>query len=110
MPAPVVVGGRVQVSVNGGTHPTWTADQREILFLGLDDRLMSASVRITGSSFERSEPRALFTLPTPVITGQANYRQYAVSKDGKRILANLLEQLPGTTPLTVVVNWLAIPK
>lgn len=101
--------GKWQVSINGGTLPTWTADQREILFLGLDGRLMTAGVRTTGS-FERNEPRALFVLPTPAMNGVTNYRQFAVSKDGKRILANVLEQRGATTPLTVVVNWLAIPK
>jgi Tol biopolymer transport system component len=103
-------GARWQVSVAGGTHPVWSADQQEILFLGLDGRLMSAGVRTAGASFERSEPRTLFLMPTLAINGVTNYRQFAVSRDGKRILANLMEQRSATTPLTVVVNWLSIPK
>jgi serine/threonine-protein kinase len=103
-------GGKWQVSVGGGTNPVWSADQQEILFLGLDGRLLTAGVRITGSSFERSEPRALFSLPTAALSGANNYRQFAASRDGKRILANLLEQRGATTPLTVVVNWLSTPK
>jgi len=33
-----------------------------------------------------------------------------MSRDGKRLLVYTLQQLPSTTPLTVVVNWSSTVK
>jgi Tol biopolymer transport system component len=91
------------VSIDGGEQPTWSGDGKELFFLAPDSRMMAATVDTT-RQFEAGTPRALFVVPA---LGPSNFRQYAVSKDGKRFLMNLRNEPATATPLTVVVNWLA---
>ena len=91
------------VSIDGGIQPTWSGDGKALFFLAPDSRMMAATVDTT-RQFEASTPQALFVAPTLI---RSNYRQYAVSKDGKRFLMNVRSERGTATPLTVVVNWLA---
>jgi len=98
-----VAAGQYMVSRNGGSQPQWRDDSRELFFLAPDGAMMAASVATT-KDFEADVPQKLF--PTGIaFTG--NRRQYAVTKDGKRFLANVPEQRTSPSPITVVVNWLA---
>ncbi len=95
-------GGKWQVSVNGGKMPRWRADGRELFYYRADGSLMSAEVT-TEPSFEARAPRALFKVrlvPSPD-------RQYEVSPDGKRFLANVAAGSAETFPATVVLDWAA---
>jgi hypothetical protein len=104
-------GGKYLVSRDGGTHPVWRRDGKELFFLTPALTMMSAAVDTT-HQFEAGIPRPLFGNASTVIvsTPVGNGVQYAVSKDGKRFLVNTLQQQPSTTPLTVVVNWLSAVK
>jgi len=62
----------------------------------------------TAGGFEHGSPTALFALSTLAVVGAINYRQYAISSDGTRVLVNVLQRTSETTPLTVVHNWLAM--
>jgi Tol biopolymer transport system component len=90
------------VSIDGGEQPTWSGDGKELFFLAPDSRMMAATVDTT-RQFEAGTPRALFVVPA---LGPSSFRQYAVSKDGKRFLMNLRDERATATTLTVVVNWL----
>jgi serine/threonine protein kinase len=48
-------------------------------------------------------PFSVSTSTSPALPG----RHYAVTKDGKRFLVNVIQETSRTTPLTVVVNWQA---
>jgi hypothetical protein len=58
----------------------------------------------TRHGFSPSVPRALFPLR---LRPGADGRQFAVTRDGKRILVNELEDQSAGSPVNAVVNWLA---
>lgn len=93
-------GGKWQVSVNGGKTPRWRADGREIFYYGIDGTLMSAEVA-TAPSFEARTPRPLFKVHLVASPD----RQYEVSPDGQRILANVAAGAAEAYPATVVLDW-----
>ena len=97
-------GARSQVSKDGGTHPVWRADGRELFYLAADGTMMAVPVA-AGHSFEAGLPRALFSSNVWRLTVN---QVYAVTKDGQRFLVNAMPQKPSdAAPLTVVLNWTA---
>ncbi len=88
------IGTSVLVSNGGGSSPLWRADGNELFFLAQGGMMMSAAVTL-GASFEARQPAALFQTPRSVTFG-------GVTRDGKRFL--LVER--GTSPFTVVLNWM----
>jgi dipeptidyl aminopeptidase/acylaminoacyl peptidase len=97
-------GGNRQVSTAGGTFPRWSADGKELFFIAPNSKLMSATVKISGSIFEAESPIALFQ--TRIVTGAlaSQQTQYAVSRDG-RFLINTRVDDSTTTPITLILNW-----
>jgi len=97
-------GAKSQVSRNGGSHPVWRADGRELFYLGPDGTMMSVLIG-AGHSFDAGLPRALFHASVWSLT----YNQvYAVTKDGQRFLVNATPPKSSVAaPLTVVLNWAA---
>ena len=59
-------GGKYQVSRDGGSHPVWRADGKELFYLGADGTLMAVPIDATGQ-FDAGVPQALFP------TGRARY-------------------------------------
>jgi Tol biopolymer transport system component/predicted Ser/Thr protein kinase len=95
-------GGKWQISTAGGGTPKWRKDGRELFYVGGDGRLMVASVRLD-PSFESTSPVALFKIGLV----DSPDRQYEVSADGSRILANLVSRPAESGPLTVALDWAA---
>jgi Tol biopolymer transport system component len=88
---------RSQVSSSGGVRPRWRGDGKEIFFLA-GSTLQSVSIN-PGASVEAGKPKGLFRLPL--------WEDYAVGRDGQRILvATSVEENP-VFPPTVVLNWTA---
>jgi eukaryotic-like serine/threonine-protein kinase len=89
-----------QVSVAGGAQPRWRGDGRELFFIDLEGKMMSAMVE-HGSSAKISVPRNLFDtglIPDPTVN------QYAVTNDGLKFL--VLEPRKGfVETYSVVLNW-----
>ena len=96
-------GGKYQVSRDGGSHPVWRADGKELFYLGADGTMMAVPIDATGQ-FDAGVPQALFPTGARAIQHQP---VYAVTKDGKRFLVNARPQQSSVAPLTVVVNWTA---
>jgi len=97
-------GGKHQISVAGGLNPRWRRDGKEIFYVGLDGRVMSAAVTIQGDALEVGEVRPLFGSVTAGFT-----YHYDVSADGQRFL--ILPPPPVSTEgVTVVQNWTAALK
>src|SRR5262249_24567931 len=97
-----VGGGKRQVSTDGGDHPRWRSDGRELFYYAGDGKLMAAPVR-SGESFETGAAVSLFEFRAGTRTIAA---PYAVTRDGQRFLINAAVEEPNA-PLTVVVNWAA---
>lgn len=95
------LGGKTQISLNGGSHPIWRKDGKELYYLSADGKLMAVEIKVS-SKFESGVPRALF---------QANIKEtgdgwpFAPTADGQRFLLNLYEAGDNTSPLTIVLNW-----
>ena len=91
-----------QVSVAGGAQPRWRGDGRELFFIDLEGKMMSAMVE-RGSSAKISVPRKLFDtglIPDPTVN------QYEVTNDGLKFL--VLEPRKGfVETYSVVLNWQA---
>jgi Tol biopolymer transport system component len=90
----------MQVSVAGGAQPRWRGDGRELFFIDLEGKMMSAAVE-RGAPPKIGAPRKLFDtglIPDPTIN------QYAVTGDGLKFL--LLEPRKGfLETYSVVLNW-----
>jgi eukaryotic-like serine/threonine-protein kinase len=97
-------GARYPVSKDGGSHPVWRADSKELFFIrGYDAMLMAVPIPAT-PQWDPGPPRPLF------VSGARRAspgQQYAVTKDGNRFLMNLRTQDAVVEPLTVIVNWTA---
>ena len=100
-------GDKWQISINGGMHPRWRGDGRELFYLTPDGSLMAVEVRTDGT-FEAGVSAALFE--PPIGTTDPLDSPYAVTTDGQRflIVAPAEEDSPTsreTPSLTVVLNW-----
>jgi hypothetical protein len=89
-----------QVSLAGGAQPRWRGDGRELFYVDLEGKMMSATVE-RGAPPKIGIPRRLFDsglLPDPTIN------QYAVTADGLKFL--VLEPRKGfLETYSVVLNW-----
>ena len=94
-----------QISIDGGVHPVWRKDGKEILFQALDKMVMSAEVRTDGGKIEVGIPKPLFKAQHQQNAGSGSYR-YWPAPDGKRFL--MLEPEKAAAVQTIVVlNWAA---
>ena len=92
-------GGKWQISTDGGEHPVWSRDGRE-LFYRNGRKWMSVAMNLEGET-KVGQPRLLFEGPYVMIGG----RSFNVSSDGQRFLVlEPVEQEP-VTYLNVVLNW-----
>jgi Tol biopolymer transport system component len=96
-------GGKVQISANGGSQNRWRSDGKEIYYIGLDGRMMTAEVNATGASLEVGRIEALFG---GLLAGP-NSISYDVAPGGQRFLVSFQIQQPAPQPLTLVQNWTA---
>jgi hypothetical protein len=89
------LGGKAQVSTDGGTQPRWNRNGRELFFRS-GARMMAVEVE-AGAVFRAGTPRVLFEKVSS---------DYDVAPDGKRFL--LLKPLALSTEaseLHVILNW-----
>jgi Tol biopolymer transport system component len=92
-----------------GVYPRWSADGRELFFIGPDGWLMAVPVS-AGTMPSFGAPRRLFE-PKAVYGGSfgpGREQQYAVSADGQRFLVNASVGEAAVPPLLVVLNWPAL--
>jgi Tol biopolymer transport system component len=95
-------GARYPVSKDGGSHPVWRGDSKELFFVrGADAMLMAVSIPAT-AQWDPGPPTPLFVT---AVRRASPGQQYAVTKDGTRFLMNSRVQDTVVEPLTVVVNW-----
>jgi serine/threonine protein kinase len=101
-------GGKFQISTNGGAQPRWNKNGKEIFFISLDSKMMTAPVKLSSDSqsLETGAPSILFQVriaggPLPGIFKQ----EYAVSADGQQFLVNLDTGESTISPINVTLNW-----
>src|SRR5436190_3612668 len=88
-PFPEGSGNKSQISLEGAPaqFPRWRGDGKELFFV-VAPNMMSAEIRVTGSSIQPAVPRMLFPLlGNPVLNIHASaYHPYAVTPAGTRFL------------------------
>jgi Tol biopolymer transport system component len=95
-------GAPYQVSASGGRLPQWSPDGKTLYFIGARNELMAAEVDGSGPRFEIRTPKPLFSLP--VFIGPRLANAYAVTPDGKRLLANAAGDV-AEPRIALVANW-----
>jgi serine/threonine-protein kinase len=92
------LNGHWQVSVNGGSLPTWNPNGRELYFVSPENKLMAVGIK-PGAQFQAGVPQLLFDVRLGT-----NNPAFDVDKDGRFLIATPVEQ-SATLPMTVVLNW-----
>jgi Tol biopolymer transport system component len=97
--------GKWQVSADGGTHPEWRGDGKELYFIS-GGKLMAVNVSTDGPQFQAGIPKPLFAPDFRPDRGSGN-GVYAVTADGRRFLVATTIEQQTIAPVTVVTNWTA---
>jgi serine/threonine protein kinase/Tol biopolymer transport system component len=93
--------GAFRISTEGGSHPKWRADGKELFYLSPDRKLMSVAVT-SSPVFKAALPRPLFQTRVVMADFLANY---AVAANGQRFLVNSPSEEAELGPITVIANW-----
>jgi roadblock/LC7 domain-containing protein len=92
--------GKWPVSAEGGRQPAWSADGKELYWVGQEGTLMAASVELQAAGIRVGRAEALFRLPADL---ERAYFQPA--RDGRRFLVFEPEIAQQDRPMVVVQNW-----
>jgi len=93
-------GGKWLVSGNGGTHPEWRGDGREITYISGDHKLTTVGVAVVGGELRPGAAQAMFEIP--------GAGAYGVTADGQRFLVKMRVREPESGAIHVVLNWVAL--
>ncbi len=100
-PFPALETGRWQISTNGGAHPLWARNGRELLFIDGKGTLISVPL-LAGSTFNRGPSTPLFQAGQYFVD---TARDYDMTNDGTRFLfVKNVTTLPRPA-VVVVANW-----
>jgi eukaryotic-like serine/threonine-protein kinase len=100
-------GGKWQVSTDGGWFPQWRRDGKELFYMSLDNKVMSAEVRENGQSFVIGAVKPLFQ--TRPYLGIFIASLFDVTGDGQRFIVPYDTGQANRT-ISLVVNWTALLK
>ena len=98
------LGGKRQISANGGTLPHWRADGKELYYLGPDNTVFAQEIDINSTSILLSQSKPLFKFMGPAGGPYAN--PYDVTPDGKQFVVSESNEVYSSQPLVLIVNWL----
>ena len=96
-------GGKLPVSVSGGTEPVWPRNSRD-LFYRNGDKMMAVAIE-TEPELSVGTPRLLFEGRFLGAGPLHLRRSYDVSSDGQRFLMIQREQDLVPTEIVVILNW-----
>jgi eukaryotic-like serine/threonine-protein kinase len=92
--------GKWQVSANGGGHPHWSKDGKQLYYMDLTFSLLEVPVTSAGGALQFGAPQKLIT------NWSAPQVFYDISPDGKKFLLDRVEQQVSQS-ITVVTNFTA---
>ena len=91
-----------QLSTQGGSHPQWRADGRELFYLGAN-RTLSALAVTLAPSLSAGRPETILEVPVDTSIGSLHAVHFAASPDGQRFLLGVSAINQAST--TAVLNW-----
>ena len=97
------LGGRRQISIDGGWDPRWSADGSELFYRRVDDGAMMVVSVTVDPTFEPGTPEVLFEGPYVSAPGG-----YDVAADGRFLMITLPGDPTGGgagPKLNIVLNW-----
>jgi serine/threonine protein kinase len=97
--------GKWQVSNGGGAFPLWRSDGKELFYVTIEGKVISAKIG-SENPFQSDVPQQLFQTPIKPGLGWP----YAVTPDGGRFLINAPAEPNNPAPMTLVINWVASMK
>jgi serine/threonine protein kinase/WD40 repeat protein len=104
---PFVQGsGKWLVSTAGGRFPRWRHDGRELFYISLDNKIISAEIAVQGTSLVIGKVTPLFQANPVSSAGWT----YDVSSDGKKLVVVSEANEKTAEPLTLISNWPALLK
>ena len=95
--------GKWQISSNGGLHPLWSRDGKELYFASSGNSVWSVSVKEVDGALQFGPPEAMvsnWSTPDPY---------YQISPDGKKLLLYRMSQQVSDA-VTVVANFTSALK
>jgi WD40 repeat protein len=92
-----------KVSINGGTSPRWSHDEKELFFVSLNAEMMAMDMPLDPLD-SPNVPHRLFQLKS---ADRADLANYDVRPDGKQFLIFMRQRDTQDAPITVVLNWWA---
>jgi hypothetical protein len=103
-----MVGGKRQVSLNGGSFVQWGRDQKELFYIAPDNRLMAVPIRLASDSLSvhSDAPVALFATHLGGAWQAPPGREY-LFRDGRFLMNTALDE--PVSPISVILNWKAKP-
>lgn len=95
---------RKRISGTDGAYASeWSRDGQELFYIAHDGRIMAATVKAEGQTFEYTQPTELFK--TRMLFTYAGFRDFDVFPDGKHfIVGSLVGESTSPAP-TVILNW-----
>jgi eukaryotic-like serine/threonine-protein kinase len=100
-PFPNVTGSRSQISSDGGQHPLWSRDGRELFFIAADGMMMAVPVQF-GPTFTAGRPTGLFQAGKYFVNVA---RDYDVTPDGKAFILVRPSNSGERQSIVVVTDW-----
>ena len=76
------LGGKWQISTNGGVFPTWSPNGKGLFYQERNGRIMVADYKVAGGAFQADKPRVWSPVPVPLM---GDNRSIDVSRDGKHL-------------------------
>ena len=97
-------GAQWQVSTNGGIHPAWRSDGKELYFLNPAGQMMAAPIAVSGNTLATGTPVVLFQARIFGGGVASPYgMQYDVAPDGRFLINTVLDTPPA--PIRLLMNW-----
>jgi serine/threonine protein kinase len=98
------LGGKMQVSTQGGAQAHWSANGKELYYVDLDGKLMVVDILRTGSSIQFGLPKLLFQTAIAGVVGPGH--RYDVTRDGLQFVINDEKEIElRSEPINLVINW-----
>jgi Tol biopolymer transport system component len=104
-PFPALNREKWPVSSGGGVQPRWRADGREIFYLDLKNHVVSVPVAPQAGGLQFGRGKQLFVANVPY--SSLTRFEYVVSRDGQRILANVLAE-EDNQRVDLFIHWDAV--